>query len=88
MSIVNELLQTSSGKPPTMHQMEESLAGNLCRCTGFRPLLDAAKSFAADIDSLKLLGWAESDILDAVVHGARNMAADIVFNTFKIDNDL
>lgn len=43
---------------------------------------------AADIDSLKLLGWAESDILDAVVHGARNMAADIVFNTFKIDNDL
>lgn len=41
----------------------------------------------ADINKLKALGWAESDILDAVVHGARNMAADIVFNTFKIERD-
>ncbi len=42
---------------------------------------------ATDIDKLKALGWSESDILDAVVHGARNMAADIVFNTFKIERD-
>jgi len=42
---------------------------------------------AADIAGLKALGWAESDMLDAVVHGARNMAADIVFNTFKIERD-
>ncbi len=42
---------------------------------------------AADIDALKALGWTESDILDAVVHAARNMAADIVFNTFKIERD-
>ncbi|MBS4097922.1 MAG: hypothetical protein KGZ83_13910 [Sulfuricella sp.] len=42
---------------------------------------------AADIDALKSLGWAESDILDAVAHAARNMAADIVFNTFKIVRD-
>lgn len=42
---------------------------------------------AADIDHLRSLGWAESDILDAVVHAARNMAADVVFNTFKIEPD-
>lgn len=42
---------------------------------------------ATDIDALKALGWAECDMLDAVVHAARNMAADVVFNTFKIERD-
>jgi uncharacterized peroxidase-related enzyme len=42
---------------------------------------------AADIDNLKALGWAESDMLDAVTHAARNMAADVVFNTFKVERD-
>lgn len=41
----------------------------------------------AEIDQLKKLGWSESDILDAVAHGARNVAVDIVFNTFQIEND-
>ena len=46
------------------------------------------KSVASgDLDRLRALGWRDSDILDAVHHGARNVAADIVFNTFKIDND-
>jgi uncharacterized peroxidase-related enzyme len=41
----------------------------------------------ADLDALRALGWTDSDIFDAVNHGARNIAADILFNTFKIDND-
>ena len=42
---------------------------------------------AADLQTLRNLGWNDGDILDAVNHGARNKAADIVFNTFKIEND-
>jgi alkylhydroperoxidase family enzyme len=41
----------------------------------------------AEIDKLKKLGWSESDVLDAVAHGARNVAVDIIFNTFQIEND-
>ncbi|GAO35935.1 hypothetical protein SCT_1332 [Sulfuricella sp. T08] len=41
----------------------------------------------ADLDQLRALGWGDGDIMDAVYHGARNAAVDIVFNAFKIDND-
>ena len=40
-----------------------------------------------DLDQLRALGWGDGDIMDAVYHGARNAAVDIVFNTFKIEND-
>uniref|UniRef100_A0A663MGR1 Aldehyde oxidase 1 n=1 Tax=Athene cunicularia TaxID=194338 RepID=A0A663MGR1_ATHCN len=30
---------------PTSEQMIAALAGNLCRCTGYRPILDACKTF-------------------------------------------
>lgn len=32
---------------PTQQQVEEAFDGNLCRCTGYRPILDAAQSFSA-----------------------------------------
>ena len=41
----------------------------------------------SDLDKLRALGWSDSDIMDAVYHGARNAAVDIMFNTFKIEND-
>ncbi|KAG2631808.1 hypothetical protein PVAP13_2NG048200 [Panicum virgatum] len=46
------------GRPPppersarlTAAEAERAVAGNLCRCTGYRPIADACKSFAADVD--------------------------------------
>ncbi|GES61739.1 xanthine dehydrogenase [Aspergillus terreus] len=32
---------------PSEHMVEEAFDGNLCRCTGYRPILDAAQSFTS-----------------------------------------
>ncbi|XVE78883.1 hypothetical protein DITRI_Ditri14bG0013900 [Diplodiscus trichospermus] len=45
-------LLRSSRTPPTEEQIEESLAGNLCRCTGYRPIVDAFRVFAKTNDAL------------------------------------
>jgi xanthine dehydrogenase/oxidase len=34
----------------TMSQIEDSFDGNLCRCTGYRSILDGAKTFGSDYD--------------------------------------
>ncbi|KAJ2062095.1 hypothetical protein GGI17_002662 [Coemansia sp. S146] len=47
---------------PTEHEIEECFDGNLCRCTGYRPILDAAKMFAD-------IAWKQSTVAtDGLVH--------------------
>lgn len=33
---------------PSEHAIEEAFDGNLCRCTGYRPIIDAAQTFSAE----------------------------------------
>lgn len=43
MAIYAKLRSTPNATP---HEIEESMDGNLCRCTGYRPILDAARSLS------------------------------------------
>ena len=38
---------------PSEHDIEEAFDGNLCRCTGYRPILDAAQTFSAEKSCMK-----------------------------------
>ncbi|CAA6653769.1 unnamed protein product [Spirodela intermedia] len=49
MSIFSALVNADKA-PLTVAEAEKAVAGNLCRCTGYRPIVDVCKSFAGDVD--------------------------------------
>lgn len=46
--MVMNLYSLTKNKKLTMQQIENSFGSNICRCTGYRPILDAFKGFASD----------------------------------------
>lgn len=48
---------------------------------------DSSRVSSADLDAARTAGWSDGDILDAVNHGARMVAGDIVINGFKVERD-
>ena len=46
--VMNMYSLLQNNPTPSKKQVEDSFDGNICRCTGYRPILDAMKSFAAD----------------------------------------
>ncbi|KAF8659336.1 hypothetical protein HU200_058539 [Digitaria exilis] len=69
----------------TASEAERAVSGNLCRCTGYRPIVDACKSFAADVD-LEDLGlncfWKKGEPADVSKLPAYNRGAVNTFPDF------
>uniref|UniRef100_M4C5A8 Xanthine dehydrogenase n=1 Tax=Hyaloperonospora arabidopsidis (strain Emoy2) TaxID=559515 RepID=M4C5A8_HYAAE len=56
MALYAMVKQRETGEELTMDDIEHNLDGNLCRCTGYRPILDAAKSFGDDASEAQCKG--------------------------------
>jgi xanthine dehydrogenase/oxidase len=48
--VMNMFTMLRNQPKPTQRQVEDNFDGHICRCTGFRPILQAMKSFARDYE--------------------------------------
>jgi len=53
---IYSLYAAANDKAPAVKELEEHLDGNLCRCTGYRPIWDAARSLCDDSEDWEVRG--------------------------------
>ncbi|MFP5419342.1 MAG: carboxymuconolactone decarboxylase family protein [Gammaproteobacteria bacterium] len=65
-----------------LNNKEKALLGLVLKSTR-----DSRQISTTDLQAARDAGWSDSDILDAVNHGARMVASDILINGFKVERD-
>lgn len=85
--IVMALTAVAASNPkPTMLDVEECLDANLCRCTGYRPILEAAHAMAVDYDASKDGKLSKEAGLEGMLNG--RCAADLVSDIVTVPAEL
>lgn len=72
----------SDHKKSPLSDKEKTLLGLVLKATS-----NSNNVTAEDMQGARTAGWSDSDILDAVNHGARMVAGDILINGFKVERD-
>ncbi|MCL4136334.1 UNVERIFIED_CONTAM: hypothetical protein GTU68_064822 [Idotea baltica] len=49
--VMSMYTQLRNNPTPTMSEIEDSLVGNLCRCTGYRPILEGFRTFSQEANA-------------------------------------
>ena len=66
---IMSMFALSKNKPTAnKHDIFEALAGNLCRCTGYRPIVDAARTIAEQPQLVDQFSRYESEVLTKLDH--------------------
>lgn len=71
-----------NGKSPKFSDKENALLAFVTKS-----VKACKKADESELNSLRSMGWSDGEILDALQHGARMHAIDIIFNTFDLIND-
>ncbi|ACB35718.1 xanthine dehydrogenase, small subunit [Leptothrix cholodnii SP-6] len=89
MATVHER-QAATDQPASRATLSDDLAGNLCRCTGYRPILDAAMRLgdatAARIDAAPIAAALQALAHDAPLHYAAQNPAVIADGIARTDH--